>query len=397
MRHCLYGIAAGLFALGAPLAAEEIPAPLLDTHPTYGATYGAMAVYVRGDEAAPDAPVDPMRAAGPGRDPFAGFTRENPAVSAYLARPQSFYLGFTARMATDGRITDCRMARPEAAPYDEAVLCAGLVQGLKGLPALDREGVRVAAPVRIFFSASAQRAPNDGSIPGLFGDRATTAPPAPPPPRPGPRLTEQQWPPSPIWLRFNSAAPASTALPQAPLLPLTAPVGLVFGDKSAAAPGCAIVVTSGDAKRDAEACRLVARKFKPRWAADEDPSKRHLALLVSPGPAAAAVAADAALASRASMAGDTARAFAERIAGVVGPQSRDWQKGFAMTLTLDGDGRVTHCRIVNSSFRDDADLAACRLAETEARLLPERDSFGRSVPKSYYYWEAVREGVPALP
>jgi protein TonB len=52
-------------------------------------------------------------------------------------------------------------------------------------------------------------------------------------------------------------------------------------------------------------------------------------------------------------------------------------------LTIGTDGRVTGCRITESSGYSDLDRATCRLMEKRARFQPARDANGNPVEDTY--------------
>jgi TonB family protein len=79
---------------------------------------------------------------------------------------------------------------------------------------------------------------------------------------------------------------------------------------------------------------------------------------------------------------------------------RNEQQGtVAVTLAIDATGRVSRCRVTESSGFVSLDRATCRLLSARARFSPARDAAGRAVPDTYpqrIRWTISEAYDPAL-
>lgn len=257
-----------------------------------------------------------------------------------------------------------------------------LVQRARLVPALRADGSRI--PDQFIFTAnfqySTRRPASSGQLIASYGLAPAMAPSSDFEPQ------LKAWPPSDSWLGRAAQQPIyKLPVEQPGGRPLGGPaIGLVVADPKSGDPDCRVVLSSGDTKLDDKACAHARKKLKPKWADNvRFPMRRWPLLLSSEGKGFRVIQPDPKAAKRAEI--DPAEVA--RLTALWRPQAAS-----AGIVRLGGklgpDGKPADCRIDESSGKDAADAAACKLFLTETKVSPSRDVFGQ--PSRYASWVSLQ-------
>lgn len=288
-------------------------------------------------------------------------------------------------VSAQGQVTSCKPEPRRIFPQPAwtAKLCAPLTQRARVIPALTADGRRVADRLMVNVDFSISQYKNNESrpsIPVLLSVESSS-------PSTDSFLT--YWPPRRDWLGSFARQPAF-AQPVEPSgdAALTGPaIGLMVADPKSGDRDCRVVLSSDNMRLDDAACDFARTRLQPTWAETVPASVRRWPLLLSPeGKRFRAIQPDA----RTIRHQEIEPAEQERLRALWRPDAEGALRA-RLTGQLDPDGRLKGCRIHLSSGSDRADVAACRLLMTEARISPPRDIFGQ--PGSFTEWVSL-EMVP---
>ncbi|WP_309623743.1 hypothetical protein [Novosphingobium sp.] len=323
----------------------------------------------------PASPPDLIRRAEAVGDPADWLNETDAPIAAWRKTTQSVNLTLILAISAEGRVTGCAPDLRYAARSPEwtAELCPLLARRARLVPALRSDGTRMAD--HYVFEASFQYSTYRSAQSGPLIQGYGLAPAPSPSSDFDPRL--KAWPPSGGWLRRVTTRPVFKLPVEAPGgAPLVGPaIGLIVADPKSGDPECRVVLSSGDAKLDKQACDYAHKKLKPKWdAAVRFPVRRWPLLLSPEGKGFRVIQPD----------GNAARGIGidpaelARLMALWQPQAMGTQMVRAGGK-IGADGQPEKCRIYDSSGSDAADAAACRLFMTEAKFTAARDVFGQSI------------------
>lgn len=360
-----------IVAAGVTLA-MLVPAGALPAQEPYRAIY--VTAFAGEPSQWPAPPPDLIRRAAAVGDPAAWLRETDAPIAAWRKTAQIASVTLILSVNAEGRASACTpdVRYSTALPAWTADLCPLLIQRARLIPALRGDGTRMAD--QIVFTASFQYTERVTAQDGPL-IRSQGLSPAPPPSSEfDPQL--KAWPPAPGWLRRMATQPAFKLPVEAPGdRPMTGPaIGLVIADPKSGDPECRVVLSSGEARLDQQACDYARKKLKPRWDAAVRFPARRWPLLLSPADKGFRVIQPDANAQHYIV---TDPAELARLTALWRPQAAGAQT-VQLGGKLDIDGHPQGCRIYESSGSDAADAAACRLFRTEAKFTAARDVFGQS-------------------
>jgi TonB family protein len=335
----------------------------------------------------PQGVAKPLRSAMAANDVTSWLPATDPAVVAFLADPQAgARLNLRLTIDAAGRVIACTAGqgwRNDPPPAFAEGLCDRLSLRARFIPAIDDSGTQVADTQQlvVIFERVRRRA---GAAPWpLIVERE---------PDPVPMIDRERWPP-----------PSGGTVPSFAALPLAE--GGAASHAADAAPWAGIELREG---REGEAeTRVVrssedsafnglayglARRSGPAWPADTPPNRRRVMIHFTA--ANGAPRAILPVSERATGPAMRAEDRAALLAALTWPRATDAAKArLRFELEIDPQGRVTLCRIAQSSGSDAGDAAACRLVRDMARFEPRRDIFGWPHPASLMAWPLVEEAA----
>ena len=318
-------------------------------------------------------PPDLIRRTKAEGDPASWLRETDAPIAAWRKGTETASFTLVLDISAEGRVSSCTLEPRQAAqaPAWALQLCPLLTQRARLIPALRADGTHLPDQLiySIGFQFSARHPAQAGPLIKSFG----LAPAPPPSSDYAPQL--KTWPPSGGWLTYAAKQPTyklPVEQPGGP--PLNGPaIGLVVADPKSGDPECRVVQSSGDAKLDDKACTHARKKLKPQWAeAVRFPVRRWVLLLSPDGKGFRVITPDQNAAKRAHI--DPAEVT--RLAALWRPAAGGTAR-VGLGGRLGTDGKPVNCRIYESSGNDAADVAACRLFMTEAKVSPASDVFGQ--------------------
>lgn len=329
---------------------------------------------------------NPLRSAMAANDVTSWLPAGDPAVVAFFADPQAS-ASVSMRLTIDatGRVIACEARqhwRREPLPAFVDGLCDRMVPRAGFIPAIDESGARVADTHQLTVRFERIRRRADANPPPLIVERE---------PDPSPMMASDSWPPyssGPVPLfeslplaEGGAAAHAPDAAPWA---------GIELRESGEGQVATRIIFSSADPAFDRIASSI-ARRSWPVWPAEVAVGDRRVMIHF------AAVDGDPRailpVSGRPSPPAMTESGRAALITALSWPRASDAAKArLRFELEIDAQGRVTLCRIAQSSGSDAGDAAACRLMRETARFEPRRDIFGWPHPTHFESWPLV--GVP---
>jgi TonB family protein len=325
----------------------------------------------------------PLRSAMAANDVTSWLPAGDPAVVAFLADPQAS-ASVSMRLTIDaaGRVIACAENlrwRDDPAPAFTNGLCDRVSVRARFTPAIDDAGVRVPDTLQLVVMFERVRRRPGAEAPPLIVERE---------PDPITMVDRERWPP---W--SSGPVPVFASLPLAD--------GGAAAHAADAAPWAGIELREGrDGQAEVRVVRSsedrvfnglaygLARRSGPTWPADLPPNRRRLMLhFTSVNGAPQAILP---VSERPTDPSISAADRAGLIAALAWPRATDAAKArLRLELDLDSEGRVTLCRIAQSSGSDAGDASACSLIRENARFEPRRDIFGWPHPAHFRSWALV--------
>ncbi len=307
----------------------------------------------------------------------------DPAVVAFLADPAPrAQLNLRLTIDAAGRVIACTASqrwRDDPPPAFTDGLCDRVSTRARFTPAIDDAGVRVPDTLQLVVMFERIRRRPGAEPPPLIVERE---------PDPIPMVDRERWPP-----------PSSGPVPAFTALPLTE--GGAAAHAADAAPWAGIELREGrDGRAEARVVRSsedrafnglaysLARRSGPTWPADLPPNRRRLMIhFTSVNSAPQAILP---VSERPTDPSISAADRAVLIDALNWPRATDAARArLRFELELNAEGRVTLCRIAQSSGSDAGDAAACRLIRENGRFEPRRDIFGWPHPAHFRSWPLV--------
>lgn len=379
---------AGLFLCAlaaAPISAQEADAPRRQLS---GSVFADRAILVTGYGRWDDRDNPPLRTAQPLVDPSQWFGANSALAKAHLADPLAAkYAIFALDITAEGMIAQCRYAENSPVVVDEAALCADIA-GQGFLPQLANDGSRESgrfhlmlrtrefvteadAPPRPMFTS--ERDPRPLPVQAPRADRIENFPPADFQMSSLYRPPAWQTAPNPGWGDFARDE---------------AKTGLIL-HRSARGLACRVLEPSGDAQRDAAACRYGQEQLAPDWSALEGDRGWMVPLyILHRAQGMVAIGPDPERTRETTMPAGVEAALVDALtrAGVL-PDGRAASR-LGLRLSSAPTGEVTHCRVVTTTGKDTTDIAACRIAREVVRMEPQEDVFGTPRDSAGMFWWA---------
>lgn len=325
----------------------------------------------------------PLRSAMAANDVTGWLPAGDPAVVAFLADPEAS-ASVSMRLTIDatGRVIACEARqhwRREPLPAFVDGLCDRMVPRARFIPAIDESGARVPDTHQLTVRFERIRRRPGAEPPPLIVERE---------PDPVPMLDRERWPPL-----SSGPVPAFTALPLAEggaaahAADVAPWAGIELREGGDGQAEVRVVRSSADRTFDGLAYGL-ARRSGPTWPADLPPNRRRLMIhFTSVNGAPQAILP---VSERPTDPSISAADRAALFAALTWPRATDAAKArLRLELDLDAEGRITLCRIAQSSGSDAGDAAACRLIRENARFEPRRDIFGWPHPAQFRSWALV--------
>lgn len=325
----------------------------------------------------------PLRSAMAANAMVSWLPASDPAVVAFLSDPAArAQLNLRLTIDASGRVIACTASqrwRPEPLPGFTEGLCDRVSARARFTPAIDDAGARVADTLQLVVMFERVRNRANANPPPLIVERE---------PDPVPMVDRERWPPP-----SSGPVPTFTALPLAE--------GGAAAHAADVAPWAGIELREGgDGQAQARVVRSsedtafnglaygLARRSGPTWPADLPPNRRRLMIhFTSVNGAPQAILP---VSERPTDPSISAADRAALIAALNWPRATDAANArLRFELELDNAGRVTLCRIAQSSGSDAGDAAACRLIRENARFEPRRDIFGWPHPAYFRSWPLV--------
>lgn len=314
----------------------------------------------------------------------------DPAMRAILRDPgqPSLSLRFDLDISPTGRVTGCRIAENDSENAQfEARLCPTLTKQLVYLPALDKNWQPVADMAGFRLYTTHWNPFRETSPPAVsnFDDMPKTAL-ADLPDMTRPRA----WPPTDqsnfVDTRPLFTNPPPIGLRDAPIAESESVAGVAIFPGDDASADCTVVIGSGNAGFDAQACAFAIETTGPQYQARKYPylwgfpmlaiGRSQPERLAAPGgglshwlhlpPARADAFFGAFIPGLRAAGGDPAR--------------------LVLNLTVSDQGRVTDCRIDRSSGVTAADRYACETVLETLHYEPATDAFGRARDDLDIWW-----------
>ncbi len=325
----------------------------------------------------------PLRSAMAANDVTSWLPASDPAVISFLADPQArAQLNLRLTIDAAGRVIACAVNqrwRDDPPPAFTDGLCDRVSARARFTPAIDDAGFRVPDTLQlVVMFERVRRRPGAEPTP-LIVERE---------PDPIPMVDRERWPP---W--SSGSVPVFAALPLAD--------GGAAAHAADAAPWAGIELREGrDGQAEVRVVRSsedrafnglaygLARRSGPTWPADLPPNRRRLMVhFTSVNGAPQAILP---VSERPTDPSISAADRAGLIAALTWPRATDATKArLRLELDLDNEGRVTLCRIAQSSGSDAGDASACSLIRENARFEPRRDIFGWPHPAHFRSWALV--------
>ncbi|MBX9727704.1 MAG: energy transducer TonB, partial [Sphingopyxis sp.] len=325
----------------------------------------------------------PLRSAMAANDVKSWLPASDPAVISFLADPQArAQLNLRLTIDAAGRVIACAVNqrwRDDPPPAFTDGLCDRVSARARFTPAIDDAGFRVPDTLQlVVMFERVRRRPGAEPTP-LIVERE---------PDPIPMVDRERWPP---W--SSGSVPVFAALPLAD--------GGAAAHAADAAPWAGIELREGrDGQVEVRVVRSsedrafnglaygLARRSGPTWPADLPPNRRRLMVhFTSVNGAPQAILP---VSERPTDPSISAADRAGLIAALTWPRATDATKArLRLELDLDNEGRVTLCRIAQSSGSDAGDASACSLIRENARFEPRRDIFGWPHPAHFRSWALV--------
>ncbi len=379
MRHIVMTAAALLAGVSEAPAQEASPPP-----PTAPAIIEDPRVSLWGyGSPRPQGVPKPLRSAMAANDMASWLPASDPAVVAFLADPAPrAQLNLRLTIDAAGRVIACTASqrwRDDPPPAFTDGLCDRVSTRARFTPAIDDAGVRVPDTLQLVVMFERIRRRPGAEPPPLIVERE---------PDPIPMVDRERWPP-----------PSSGPVPAFTALPLTE--GGAAAHAADAAPWAGIELREGrDGRAEARVVRSsedrafnglaysLARRSGPTWPADLPPNRRRLMIhFTSVNGAPQAILP---VSERPTDPSISAADRAVLIDALNWPRATDAARArLRFELELNAEGRVTLCRIAQSSGSDAGDAAACRLIRENGRFEPRRDIFGWPHPAHFRSWPLV--------
>lgn len=379
MRHIVMTAAALLAGVSEAPAQEASPPP-----PTAPAIIEDPRVSLWGyGSPRPQGVPKPLRSAMAANDMASWLPASDPAVVAFLADPAPrAQLNLRLTIDAAGRVIACTASqrwRDDPPPAFTDGLCDRVSTRARFTPAIDDAGVRVPDTLQLVVMFERIRRRPGAEPPPLIVERE---------PDPIPMVDRERWPP-----------PSSGPVPAFTALPLTE--GGAAAHAADAAPWAGIELREGrDGRAEARVVRSsedrvfnglaysLARRSGPTWPADLPPNRRRLMIhFTSVNGAPQAILP---VSERPTDPSISAADRAVLIDALNWPRATDAARArLRFELELNAEGRVTLCRIAQSSGNDAGDAAACRLIRENGRFEPRRDIFGWPHPAHFRSWPLV--------
>lgn len=379
MRHIVMTAAALLAGVSEAPAQEASPPP-----PTAPAIIEDPRVSLWGyGSPRPQGVPKPLRSAMAANDMASWLPASDPAVVAFLADPAPrAQLNLRLTIDAAGRVIACTASqrwRDDPPPAFTEGLCDRVSTRARFTPAIDDAGVRVPDTLQLVVMFERIRRRPGAEPPPLIVERE---------PDPIPMVDRERWPP-----------PSSGPVPAFTALPLTE--GGAAAHAADAAPWAGIELREGrDGRAEARVVRSsedrafnglaysLARRSGPTWPADLPPNRRRLMIhFTSVNGAPQAILP---VSERPTDPSISAADRAVLIDALNWPRATDAARArLRFELELNAEGRVTLCRIAQSSGNDAGDAAACRLIRENGRFEPRRDIFGWPRPAHFRSWPLV--------
>ena len=379
MRHMVMTAAALLVCVSEARAQEAVPPP-----PTAPAIIEDPRVSLWGyGSPRPQGVPKPLRSAMAANDVTSWLPASDPAVVAFLSDPAArAQLNLRLTIDAAGRVIACAASqrwRTDPPPTFTDGLCDRVSARARFTPAIDDAGVRVPDTLQLVVMFERVRRRPGAEAPPLIVERE---------PDPIPMVDRERWPP-----QSSGPAPAFAALPLADggaaahAADATPWAGIELREGRDGQAEVRVVRSSEDRTFDGLAYGL-ARRSGPTWPADLPPNRRRLMLhFTSVNGAPQAILP---VSERPTDPSISAADRAALIAALTWPRATVAAKArLLLELDLDSEGRVTLCRIAQSSGSDVGDAAACRLMRETARFEPRRDIFGWPHPAHFRSWALV--------
>ena len=280
------------------------------------------------------------------------------------------YASGTFMVDADGKVGECAAE----ARYDKSAgpialaeaICADLRVHGRFVPSLDAAGRRVATKMGIFARAS-----DKAGLYGFGGDNPPLVADMPPPP--APPAPPNMWMPSfdagHYLVQGARAFAGDRRLLAAGTMRYT---GVRLSPDPAGKTVCLVAKSSGDARNDAQACK-VAGKYKLTELATASRYKRGaMVMMVHDRGKPSALLPIRREAVRAPL----TAAGAARIAAIIGKPVDDAALAKRISASIGLDGVATRCRVEAGDGNDAADIALCGAIRSEALFTPAEDVFG---------------------
>ncbi len=330
----------------------------------------------------------PLRTAQPLVDPSQWFAGNSALAEAHRADPMaSRYATFVLDITAQGTIAACRYSEGSRVVVDEAALCAEIKQQ-RFLPQLANDGTRVSGQYRLSLSNREFAAqPGAPERPLFTAERDRR-----PLPAPAPRARDiDAFPPNDFELSYLYRAPIWQTAPNPGWghypRDETRTGLLLYRDGEGRA--CRVLEPSGDAQRDAAACRYAQTALAPDWSAVEGNRDWIVPLYIlhrTDGLVAIGPDPDRIRETHMTAEMDAALADALMRGGVLPEGRRDSPLG--LSFASSPVGWVEHCRVVKTTGDDARDIAACRIASEAVRMHPAEDIFGTPQETAGMFWWA---------
>lgn len=329
----------------------------------------------------------PLRTAQPLVDPSEWFGASSALAAAHRADPMvSLTATFVLDITAQGTIAGCRYSESSRVVVDEAALCAEMASQ-RFLPQLANDGTRVSGQYRLSLSNREFAAqPGAPERPLFTAERDRR-----PLPAPAPRALDiDTFPPSDYQL-FLYRAPNWQTAPNPgwgnyPRDETRTGLLLYRGYSDLA---CRVLETSGDAQRDAAACRYAQTRLAPDWSGVEGNRDWIVPLYILHRPEGlVAIGPDPDRIRETHMTAEMDAALAEALTrGGVLPEGRQ-ASPLGLSFASSPVGWVEHCRVVKTTGDDTRDIAACRIASEVVRMHPAEDIFGTPQSLAGMFWWA---------
>lgn len=392
MRHVLI-LAVTVLAIAAPgrLAAQD-SGPLAPRIELEGRTVDVRLI-ITGHGVTPGYDDGTFRKAEALVDPKTWITARSALYRAHIADPKGWRWG-NVRLSIDasGKVSGCQAPSFGKLPIAQAALCKEFSQQ-RFLPAMTREGERVAGEYSLYFSAFETRVePGDARRPLVLPD-------PPPPmvvaaPEMRPQLRTTQFPPYYSWLRIFYREPDSwEVMPRRgadTLGPTTLAAGIILSSDGTTL-SCSVAKNSGVPELDQDACEYAKTALKPVWSDAARNNPRAIPLVVTrDGDTLAVYAPIENPRRRAEFADGAEGALVEGLTNAGIFATGIAESPLELRIRVHADGSVRSCHIDQSTGYDALDLDTCRIAENVVRFRPEQDMFGRPDEGGTVFWSAAR-------